>query len=59
MFSFEESEITFQILPKAGINVSQVVKKIKTVKDKFAKITGYSIDNVNFEEQVNFHGNIH
>jgi len=53
MFSFEDTEITFQILPSAGINVTEIVKKIETMKNKFAKKTGYTIDFVNIGDKVN------
>lgn len=36
--------MTFQILPIAGINATQVVSKIEGGKNKFAKLTGYNID---------------
>ncbi|XP_015363524.1 PREDICTED: receptor-type tyrosine-protein phosphatase N2 isoform X3 [Diuraphis noxia] len=49
---FEESEITFQILPSAGINVTEIVRKIEIVKNKFAKKTGYTIDFVSIGDKA-------
>ncbi|XP_025411109.1 receptor-type tyrosine-protein phosphatase N2 isoform X2 [Sipha flava] len=49
---FDESEITFQILPSAGVNASQVVKRIETMKSKFAKKTGYTIESVSVGDKV-------
>lgn len=41
---FVESEMTFQILPSAGLNVTQIVKRIEQMKHKFASKTGYDIE---------------
>uniref|UniRef100_A0A2S2PF96 Receptor-type tyrosine-protein phosphatase N2 n=1 Tax=Schizaphis graminum TaxID=13262 RepID=A0A2S2PF96_SCHGA len=49
---YEESEITFQILPSAGINVTEIVKKIETMKNKFAKKSGYTIDFVSIGDKA-------
>ncbi|CAI6345551.1 unnamed protein product [Macrosiphum euphorbiae] len=49
---FDESEITFQILPSAGINITELVKKIETMKNKFAKKTGYTIDFVSIGDKA-------
>lgn len=49
---FEDTEITFQILPSAGINITEIVKKIETMKNKFAKKTGYTIDFVSIGDKA-------
>ncbi|KAL4119796.1 hypothetical protein QTP88_012564 [Uroleucon formosanum] len=49
---FDESEITFQILPSAGINVTEIVKKIEAMKNKFEKKTGYTIDFVSIGDKA-------
>lgn len=48
---FDETEITFQILPNVGVNVTQVVQRIETIKHKFAKKTGYDIEFVGVGEK--------
>lgn len=53
ILSFDEAEITFQILPNAGVNITQVVQRIEAVKHKFAKKTGYDIEFVGVGEKVN------
>lgn len=53
MFSFDESEITFQVLPIAGLNLTQIVYRIEGVKRKFATKTGYNIDFAEVREKVN------
>lgn len=53
VLSFDETEITFQILPNSGVNVTQVVQRIEAIKHKFAKKTGYDIEFVGVGEKVN------
>lgn len=48
----DESEITFQIIPNAGINASQVVKRLETMKKKIQKKLGYDIDFVEVREKA-------
>lgn len=54
-FSFDESEITFQIIPNAEINASQVVQRLEDKKKKIQKKLGYDIDFAEVRDKVNLY----
>lgn len=56
MFSIDESEITFQIIPNTAINASQVVTRLEAMRKKIQKKLGYDIDIVEAREKVNVYG---
>lgn len=57
MYSYDEDSFTFQILPNAGLNATEVANLIEKMKATFHTRTGYEIVYVTTgEDKVNYYG---